>query len=282
MGISEMARQLTASLTPAERRALNLLLEEPQEMSKLSAAQVAARLDVHETTVIRLAKRLGYAGYRELRADLARPSLADLTSADRARSRPKSAYTLASLVDDETAAMQRVARVISQDEIDELAGQILRARRCYLFGPPYAQAVLTVLERRLRRFGLDALVLPLSGRLIAEHLITLRPEDLIISFVLRRPDRRLNRINGYANSVGASTAVIADEDGILYDPAPNQLIVAPRGPNANQRSLLVPFLISYALQFALYHLAESSAEEALFLLDDIARVVGDDEPSHGA
>lgn len=282
MGISEMARQLTASLTPAERRALNLLMEEPQEMSKLSAAQVAARLDVHETTVIRLAKRLGYAGYRELRADLARPSLADLTSADRARSRPKSSYTLASLVDDETAAMQRLARLVSQDEIDELAGRILEARRCYLFGPPYAQAVLAVLERRLRRFGLDTVVLPMSGRLIAEHLITLRPEDLIISFVLRRPERRLSRIIGYARSVGATTAVIADEDGVVYDPAPDQLLVAPRGPNANQRSLLVPFLICYALQFALYHLAESPAEEALLLLDDIARVVGDDEPSHGA
>ena len=84
------------------------------------------------------------------------------------------------------------------------------------------------------------------------------------------------------HSIGAQVAVIADEDGLAYKQRPDQIIVAPRGPNTNQRSLIVPFIISYALQFALHHLAGDETERALLLLDDIARVVGDDEPSHGA
>jgi DNA-binding MurR/RpiR family transcriptional regulator len=281
MGVIQAARQLEGALSESGRRALNLLLEEPQEMAKLSAAEVASRVGVHETTVTRLAKQLGYTGYRQLRADLAKQDPADLTSADRVRSRSKSAYTLAALVEDEAAAMHRLARLVPQDEIDSLAQQVLDARRTYLFGPPYAQGVLALLDRRLRRFGLDAIPLPVSGRLIAEHLTTLQPADLVIGFVFRRPDPKLGRIIAYARSVGASTAVIADEDGLVYEPRPDQLIVAPRGPNTNQRSLIVPFVISYALQFALHHLAPARTERALHLLDDIARVVGDDEPSHG-
>jgi DNA-binding MurR/RpiR family transcriptional regulator len=282
MGVAETARQLDGVLSESARRALNFLLEEPHETAKLSAAEVAASLGVHETTVTRLAKQLGYSGYRQLREELARQDLESLTSADRVRSRDESAYTLAALVDDEVAAMQRLAHVVSQEEIDRLAQRILEARRTFLFGPPYAQAVLAVLERRLRRFGLDTVALPLSGRLIAEHLTTLRAEDLVISFVFRLPDPKLGRITAYAQSVGAATVVVADEDGLLYEPRPDQLIVAPRGPNTNQRSLIVPFVLSYALQFALHHLAEERTERALHLLDDIARVVGDDEPSHGA
>jgi DNA-binding MurR/RpiR family transcriptional regulator len=280
MGIHEVVRQLDGTLSDASRRALNLLLTDPQEMSSLSATEVASRLGVHEVTVIRLARQLGYTGYRELRAELARSGedSATLSSADRVRSR--GTYTLAALVDDEAAAMRRVANQVSQDEIDQLAGRILTARRLMLFGPPYAGAVLNVLERRVRRFGVTAVSLPTSGRLIAEHLTSMTDGDLLLSFVLRRPDARLDRINGVAVAQGATTAVIADEGGYTYRPVPQQILIAPRGPNPNQRSLIIPFLICYALQNALHHLAPERIEESLQRLDDIAKVVGDDEPSH--
>jgi DNA-binding MurR/RpiR family transcriptional regulator len=282
MGVAEIARQLDGVLSESARRALNLLLAEPHETAKLSAAEVASRLGVHETTVTRLAKQLGYSGYRQLREALVKEGLERLTSAYRVGSRGKAAYTLTALVDDEVAAMQRLAHAVSQQEIDGLAERILGARRTFLFGPPYAVAVLSVLERRMRRMGLDIVALPLSGRLIAEHLTALAAGDLVVSFVFRRPDPKLGRINAYAQSVGAATVVIADEDGLLYEPRPDQLIVAPRGPTADQRSLIVPFVVSYALQFAVHHLAGERTEQALRRLDDIARVVGDDEPSHGA
>jgi DNA-binding MurR/RpiR family transcriptional regulator len=282
MGVAETARQLDGALSESARRALNFLLEQPQETAQLSAAEVAARLGVHETTVTRLAKQLGYQGYRQLREALVNEGREELTSAYRVSTRGQAGYTLAALVGDEVAALQRLAHVVSQQEMDSLAERILGARRTFLFGPPYAEAVLSLLERRIRRMGVDIVALPLSGRLIAEHLTALTAGDLVVSFVLRRPDPKLGRINRYAQSVGAGTAVVADEDGLLYEPRPDQLIVAPRGPSEDQRSLIVPFVFSYALQFAMYHLAEDRAGRALHRLDDIARVVGDDEPSHGA
>ncbi|CAN5115948.1 MurR/RpiR family transcriptional regulator [soil metagenome] len=280
MGIHEVARQLNGTLPDAGRRALNLLLADPQEMSSLTATEVASRLGVHEATVIRLARQLGYSGYRELRIELAKAGETGtaLSSAERVRSRDT--YTLSALVDDEVAAMQQVANQVSQVEIDQLAERILAARRLMLFGPPYAGAVLNVLERRVRRFGVTAVSLPTSGRLIAEHLTTMTGGDLLLSFVLRRPDARLDRINGVAAAQGATTAVIADEGGYTYQPVPEQILIAPRGPNPNQRSLMVPFLICYALQNALHHLAPERIENSLQRLDDIAKVVGDDEPSH--
>ena len=280
MGLAETARRLDGGLTETGRRALDLLLDKPQEMSELSAAQVAALLGVHETTMTRLATHLGYIGYRQLRAALAQEGESPVSSAERMSSRSDSEYTLAALIEDEVAAMQRVARVVSQNEIDELAHRIISARTVYLFGPPYAQITLDLFGRRFRRLGISAVVLPTSGRLIAEHLTPFGAEDLVLSLVFRRPDPKLGRINAYAQSLGASTAVIADEEGLVFDPRPDQLIVAPRGPHANQRSLVVPTVIAYGLQFALVHAARERAGEALRRLDDLARLVGDDEPSH--
>lgn len=251
-------------------------------MSELSAAQVGALLGVHETTLTRLATQLGYGGYRQFRASLAQEGLAPVTSAARMGSRSDDAYTLEALVEDEVAAMKRVARVVSQDEIDELAQRIADARVIYLFGPPYAQSTIELLGRRLRRVGIASVILPTSGRLIAEHLTSFTSEDMVLSFMFRRPDPKLGRINAYAQSLGAATAVIADEEGLVFEPRPDQLIVAPRGPHANQRSLIVPTIIVYGLQFALFHIARERTESALRRLDDLARLVGDDEPSHWA
>ncbi|MGO1410483.1 MAG: MurR/RpiR family transcriptional regulator [Microbacterium sp.] len=280
MGIAEAARRLDGSLSETGRRALDLVLSRPQEMADLSAAQVAAMLGVHETTMTRLAAQLGYNGYRQFREALVEEGTVSTSSADRMSSRPASAYTLAALVDDEVAAMQRLARVVTQDEIDELAQRIIGARCIYLFGPPYAQLTIEHLARRLRRIGIRNEVLPTSGRLIAEHLTSLTGDDLTLSFVFRRPDPRLARINAYAQSLGAKTVVIADSEGLAYDPRPDQLIVAPRGPRPNQRSLVVPMVLVYAIQFSLFHMARDQTKEALGRLDDLARLVGDDEPSH--
>ncbi|WP_277603906.1 MurR/RpiR family transcriptional regulator [Agrococcus sp. ARC_14] len=280
MGIADSARRMGGSLSETGRRALDHLLSDPQAMSQLTAAQVAAQLGVHETTLIRLASQLGYPGYRQFRTSLAEEGLEPVTSAGRMMSRPDDAYTLAALVDDEAAAMQRLARSVAQEEVDELAQRILDARAVYLFGPPYAAGSLDLLARRVRRVGIMPVVLPTSGRLIAEHLTSLTGDDLLLSFVFRRPDPRLARINAHAQSVGAATAVIADEAGLGLQPSPDQLLVAPRGPRSNQRSLVVPAVLIYALQFSVFHLARQRTSEALLLLDDLARTVGDDEPSH--
>ncbi|WP_167139323.1 MurR/RpiR family transcriptional regulator [Diaminobutyricimonas sp. TR449] len=282
MGIAETARRLEGSLSETGRRALDLLLSDPQKMASYPAAHVAGLLGVHETTLNRLATQLGYTGYRQFRASLAQEGVAPVTSAARMGSRADSEYTLDALIADEVAAMQRVSRAVAQEEIDALAMRIIDARVIYLFGPPYAQSTIELLGRRLRRVGISSVILPTSGRLIAEHLTSLTGQDLVISFVFRRPDPKLARINAYAQSLGAATAVIADEEGLAFDPRPDQLIVAPRGPRANQRSLVVPMIIVYSLQFALFHIARDRTNEALHRLDDLARLVGDDEPSHWA
>src|SRR3546814_11075156 len=61
---------LFRSLTNSDRRIIEILLAQQSEAAFLSAAQLAERAQVHETTATRLAQKLGFAGYPELRAHL--------------------------------------------------------------------------------------------------------------------------------------------------------------------------------------------------------------------
>lgn len=279
MLLNGLVRAMNGALSDSERRVVNALLEDPKAMSELPAKRVAESVQVHESTVIRLAHKLGYTGYTQLRDDL-RSKGEPETSLARMQTRSGGAMDMASLAAEEIAALERLANMVEQEEIDALARKILDARAIFLFGPPYAQAVIELLHRRLGRLGLHVVALPTSGRLAAERLTALQVDDLVLSFVFRRPDPRLDQINAYAAGLGARTAVIADEEGLNYRPIPDQLIVARRGPTNDLRSLIVPFFLCYAIQMALLHEAPERMNQKLAQLDEIARLIGNDEASH--
>lgn len=279
MLLNGLVRNMNGALSDSERRVVSVLLEDPQEMAKLPALRVAEKAQVHESTVIRLAHRLGYNGYTQLREDL-RSKGSPETSLARMQTRAGGAKDLASLAAEEIAALERLTHMVDQEDIDALARKILDVRATFLFGPPYAQAVLELLSRRLSRLGLHVVPLPTSGRLAAERLTGLQHDDLIISFVFRRPDPRLDQINTFAAGLGAKTVVIADEDGLNYRTTPDQLIVARRGPTNELRSLIVPFFLCYAIQLALMNQEPSLISQRLAQLDEISQLIGNDEVSH--
>src|SRR4051812_29289424 len=70
MGFRAVLQHSDAELTVSEHRIASILLGDPHDCMLLSAAQLAERATIHESTVIRFAQKLGYVGYPELRADV--------------------------------------------------------------------------------------------------------------------------------------------------------------------------------------------------------------------
>ena len=132
MPLAEVVRSVNGDLSPSEQRIVNALLREPMAMSQLPAKSVGEQLDVHETTVIRLAKRLGYTGYADLRAELRASATSTETSLERMAPAARQEYTLVRLVEDEVAALERLAGLVPQAEVDALA--VVEPFREVLFG----------------------------------------------------------------------------------------------------------------------------------------------------
>ena len=76
-----------AELPEAERRAAELLLAAPTDAGYDSVGRLAERAGVSPATVVRLSRRLGYAGYAALKLAIAHEAgRADQFGYDRARS----------------------------------------------------------------------------------------------------------------------------------------------------------------------------------------------------
>ncbi|GAA0902898.1 MurR/RpiR family transcriptional regulator [Virgisporangium ochraceum] len=154
------ARGLLPSLSPAERRVAQVVIDEAATAAHLTISDLAERAGSSETTVIRFCRAMGFGGYSELRLTLAAEAgrAADSAGADEAIGSDisetddlsqvvkKIAFADARAVED--TAMQIDIAVLEQ-VVDLVAG----ARRVDIYGVGASGFVAQDFQQKLHRVG---------------------------------------------------------------------------------------------------------------------------------
>jgi hypothetical protein len=125
MSLTEIIAARRDELTEADRRLIEVLLADRAAGSFLPAHRVAGQAGVHASTAGRLARKLGFTSYREMRGALQDAVVADLDASVRVRrrlSRVSGSSLLGSVVDGEIRALSALATQISDSDIAEAAG----------------------------------------------------------------------------------------------------------------------------------------------------------------
>jgi DNA-binding MurR/RpiR family transcriptional regulator len=258
------------ALTRAEQRTATVLLQETQDVLFMSAAEVAAKANVHESTVIRMAQKLGYDGYAALREDL-RQQAQQVDVSARARFRERKSYQLSRLVEDEARALLNMADTIDQDRLDAVAQTLIACRRVFIHGAPI---LVMSLAKRLRRVGIDVVALPQTGLELPEQLASITKDDILFAFVLREPYPVLAKISKYVERIGADIVVVSDVPGVEFAVQPKHQIIALRGADSTFRTMTVPIVLGYALELAIYHLHQPDAANALDRIGELSTLLG--------
>jgi len=74
-------------LTDADQELISIILGEPSEAVYLSSAELASKAAVHASTVVRLARKLGFDGFPEMRQKLRQDVEFKKNSSDKIRQR---------------------------------------------------------------------------------------------------------------------------------------------------------------------------------------------------
>jgi len=263
MRLKTIVEQHAGDLSPADERLIKEILSNPAAAATLTAAELAGRVGVHESTAVRLAQKLGYGGYRELRADLRAEFLDTVNPAARVRRRLARTQELATLVADEVAALQELVGSVPQRQLDDAARALVAARRIFLFAQGHATSLVEYMDRRLRRSGYDTVDLRYRCRDLAEHLLTVSAKDAFLAFAFHVRPPGLELLLEQAQSVGASTVLISDTLGPLIRPRPDILLAARRGAKEEANSLVVPMALCHALVLTIARLDGGRSIEAL-------------------
>jgi DNA-binding MurR/RpiR family transcriptional regulator len=244
-------RDSSERLTASDRRIIEVLLGQQDEAVFLSAAQLGERAQVHETTATRLAQKLGFSGYPELRAQLQKEVMEGQDAAARMRrsvSKVADGSYLADLVQSEIAALEQLTRSIDQSGVDRASDMIVAARKVFIFAQGHATAVSAFLQRRLDRFGMTTVMLTGRGRDIAERLTSLGAGDLVLVLAFRKQPTDYAAVVGHAAQVGAATLLISDLAGPTMTPPAGHLLAASRGRSGTEfQTPIVPMTIVNAI-----------------------------------
>ena len=265
-------------LTAADQRIVRELLANPTEAAFLSAASLAQRADVHPATAVRLAQKLGFGGYRELKAELQSEIINTTHPAERVRHRlahVEQGSILADIIESDLAALRRIAEQVTEAEIDAAAKTLLAAGQVFLFAQGNATTLIEMMDRRLRRADFSTTVLRQQGRELAEHALALESGDVVLAFAFHSVPTGLTPLLQHAARIGATTILFTDILGPLVKPRPQMTIAASRGLAEEYLTLTVPMAICNALILTIARLDQGRSLKALGRLAKLTRNIAD-------
>lgn len=269
----ERVQTVAGSLTATEQRLISELLKAPMEVAIGTSSEFAARLGVHEATTSRLARKLGFASYAEFRDALRSEFLKAADPAARisaALNDPRAEAFLPRLVADEMAALSAITSHVTDARVQEAADKLDR-RRVFIYAHGNAEVLAILMERRLRRLGIDSRALDGSPRDMAEQMLALCADDTLLIFAFRRPPLDYSRLMQVATEVQAATVVVSDTIGPSLSPRPDVLLSAPRAGTSNSfQTLTVPMAICNSVILAL---ASRRGNEALEKLNRLGELI---------
>ncbi len=229
--------------------------------------------DVHPSSAVRLAKKLGFGGYLEFRRALQinqpRPSASAALRVERTVAATEDGNVLHQLLRQEMQALDHLPQVITQTQIDQAAKVLLSARGIMVWASGNAKVLADLLDRRLRRAGFACHNIASEGREVAERLVPLRAGDVLVCFAFRREPAELAAVLLHARECGASTILIADNLAHTLVTQADITLAAPRGEDEEFLTLTVPMLMTNALVLSLARIDQGRSVQGLQRLDEL-------------
>lgn len=246
MILQELLDRNSDRLTRADQKLASVLLAHPRDSVFLSTNEIAERAAVHPASAVRLARKLGFAGYPALRSALQTELFNETAAAERVRQRIEhlgKGEVLRAFVHSEIRALSRLPEQVDDMRIAAAARAIVHARTVFLFGTGHAETLARLLEIRLARGGYDAVVLAAEAREAAAALQRARRGDVFVLFALYSISSRVQCMLAHAREIRATTIIITDVINPMQLPQADVVLAATRGETGEARSLTVPMTI---------------------------------------
>jgi DNA-binding MurR/RpiR family transcriptional regulator len=152
------ARGLLPSLSPAEQRVAQVIIDEVATASRLTITDLAERARSSESTVIRFCRAMGFAGYSALRLTLAAEAgLAQDKPAEPVDSDISESDDLAQVVKKiafaDARAVEETALQIDVAVLEQVVDLVAGARRVDIYGVGASAFVASDFQQKLHRIG---------------------------------------------------------------------------------------------------------------------------------
>ena len=217
--LDERLAAARAELSPAEERVATFFAQHREEVVFLSAAEIAARLDTSDATVIRAAQSLGYGGLPALKSELrealrsrATPTLRLGRSLEDLGVEPSAVleHVLATEMELLRDARESLRIADFEHAVDVLAA----AERLVIQGLGPNTPIAEYFATRLRRMRRSALAVGARGQALADPLLEMRKGDAVVVLAYDRANPEALITLDRARELGLPSILVTDTLGL--------------------------------------------------------------------
>lgn len=212
-----LERRITSSLdgfSRKQRRLARFILDNRYFVSFASAGDVGDRVGISAATVVRFAQGLGYEGFSELQSAIRDELPSYLTAVERIQEQldkpPATDDIPQQVFHTDISNIQRTANALSEDELDAVLDEIVRADSILVVGSGLSMAPALFLTHSLKVLGFNARAALDGGLSLAVDTTLIDSNMLLIAIDLWRYVRSTVETVYAAREHGATVVTITD------------------------------------------------------------------------
>lgn len=249
------------------------ILEHYEKAAFMTAAQLGNLAAVSESTVVRFADELGYAGYPALRRALRELVHTNLTSFQRVEVADTiigDKDVLEQVLVSDAEKIRKTLDSIDRTAFNAAVDNIIRAKRIYIIGVRSSATLAGFLHYNLQMvFDNLTLVQTTSGNEMLEQIMRVGEGDVVVAISFPRYSKRIIKAVEFAKSNGADVVALTDRVTSPIAKEADQLLTANSDMASFVDSLVAPLSIINAIVAAVTRKKRDEITERLKKLEEI-------------
>ncbi|MBQ7334863.1 MAG: MurR/RpiR family transcriptional regulator [Clostridia bacterium] len=261
------------SFSKGQRLIGSYILEHYEKAAYLTAAKLGGAVGVSESTVVRFAIELGFAGYPEFQDSLQKMIRSRLTSFQRmevTNSLIGEGDVLDKVLLSDMEKIRHTMEEIDHKSFEEAVNLISDAKNIYIIGVRSSSSLAGFLNYNFRMiFDHVRFVQTTSGSEMFEQIMNIGAGDVMIAISFPRYSTRIINAVEYARSKGADVVALTDSKLSPIAAYANQLLIAHSDMASFVDSLVAPLSIINAMVVAVARKKQDEVSERLRVLEEV-------------
>lgn len=255
MKIDQIVRGRPPALTPTQRKVLDYILKQPEHAVFLTATDLAHNLNVSDTSIVRLAQALGYAGYPHLKRRLREYVQPKITTVDRLGETVRRVESMGDVLGDVLSKdlnnLKITLEETSSETFTNFVEELDAAQRIFIIALRSTHCLGMFMTSALRFLGREVILLVPGIGEMWDQLRDLGPEDVLVGFAFPRYTKVTVEIMDYARDQEARVLAVTDGELSPLNRSAHYSLTVPYGIESYIESFTAALSLVNALVTAL-------------------------------
>lgn len=256
-----------------QRRIADAILTSYEKVAYMTAAKLGDFCEVSESTVVRFANELGYAGYPEMQRavqELVRTKLTPNQRIEVSNRRMGNKDILENVLSSDADKIKYTLDHIDKESFRSTVDSLLSADKIYIFGARSSASLAYFLSYNIELiFDHVKLLQPSSAGEVFEQILSIKKGDVLFAISFPRYSKKVVDAVRYAHEQGATVIALTDSSLSPLAPYADHLLTAQSDMASFVDSLVAPLSI---LNATLAAVAKACPNEIAQRFDKLERI----------